>query len=281
MSSFWFAQDPPHCQVISILGNTLVLWTVLAHRRMWSLTNYFLVCTHLISDQLPWVQAISDTLPICLQCENNLRCKINVMKECHLFFDIKPYSQVIVFLLEIHWKIELLVFRSTWLLLTWAWLFLTVFRGGVKYIKIQLKIEWQKNKMLSVRPNAGIQGYKSIHLHAWVWKGLLLLSFISMRDRQWIFGSFYCRLNSFTSHFTVSCFPAKCHPKCLSWKRTQNCLLFSRAEQGWNCFPCLTMLLGEHLCVHAACHDTWEAQGNNDSVGATKVAQDSLGKKHK
>ena len=30
-------------QVISILGNTLVLWTVLAHRRMWSLTNYFLV----------------------------------------------------------------------------------------------------------------------------------------------------------------------------------------------------------------------------------------------
>ena len=29
--------------VISILGNTLVLWTVLAHRRMWSLTNYFLV----------------------------------------------------------------------------------------------------------------------------------------------------------------------------------------------------------------------------------------------
>ena len=30
------------------------------------------------------------------------------------------------------------------------------------------------------------------------------LSFISMRDRQWIFGSFYCRLNSFTSCFTVS-----------------------------------------------------------------------------
>ena len=29
--------------VTSILGNTLVLWTVLAHRRMWSLTNYFLV----------------------------------------------------------------------------------------------------------------------------------------------------------------------------------------------------------------------------------------------
>ena len=29
--------------VASILGNTLVLWTVLAHRRMWSLTNYFLV----------------------------------------------------------------------------------------------------------------------------------------------------------------------------------------------------------------------------------------------
>merc|ERR1719507_2633113 len=29
-------------------------------------------------------------------------------------------------------------------------------------------------------------------------------SFISMRDRQWIFGSFYCRLNSFTSCFTVS-----------------------------------------------------------------------------
>ena len=34
-------------QVISILGNTLVLWTVLAHRRMWSLTNYFLVKNHL------------------------------------------------------------------------------------------------------------------------------------------------------------------------------------------------------------------------------------------
>ena len=30
-------------QVTSILGNTLVLWTVLFHRRMWSLTNYFLV----------------------------------------------------------------------------------------------------------------------------------------------------------------------------------------------------------------------------------------------
>ena len=29
--------------VTSILGNTLVLWTVLAHRRMWSITNYFLV----------------------------------------------------------------------------------------------------------------------------------------------------------------------------------------------------------------------------------------------
>ena len=29
--------------LISILGNTLVLWTVLAHRRMWSVTNYFLV----------------------------------------------------------------------------------------------------------------------------------------------------------------------------------------------------------------------------------------------
>ena len=29
--------------IISILGNTLVLWTVLAHRRMWSVTNYFLV----------------------------------------------------------------------------------------------------------------------------------------------------------------------------------------------------------------------------------------------
>merc|ERR1719220_476900 len=29
--------------VTSILGNTLVLWTVLFHRRMWSLTNYFLV----------------------------------------------------------------------------------------------------------------------------------------------------------------------------------------------------------------------------------------------
>ena len=102
-----------------------------------------------------------------------------------------------------------------------------------------------------------------------------------MRDRQWIFGSFYCRLNSFTSCFTVSCFPTKCHPKCLSWKRTQIFLFFSRAEQGWNCFSCLIMLLGEHLCVHAACHDTGEAQGNNDSVGATKVAQDSLGKKHK
>ena len=30
-------------QVTSILGNTLVLWTVLFHKRMWSLTNYFLV----------------------------------------------------------------------------------------------------------------------------------------------------------------------------------------------------------------------------------------------
>ena len=29
--------------IISILGNSLVLWTVLAHRRMWSVTNYFLV----------------------------------------------------------------------------------------------------------------------------------------------------------------------------------------------------------------------------------------------
>ena len=33
-------------QVTSILGNTLVLWTVLFHRRMWSLTNYFLVSFH-------------------------------------------------------------------------------------------------------------------------------------------------------------------------------------------------------------------------------------------
>ena len=29
--------------IISILGNTLVLWTVLGHRRMWSVTNCFLV----------------------------------------------------------------------------------------------------------------------------------------------------------------------------------------------------------------------------------------------
>jgi hypothetical protein len=29
-------------------------------------------------------------------------------------------------------------------------------------------------------------------------------SFIYMRDNEWIFGAFYCRLNNFTSCFTVS-----------------------------------------------------------------------------
>ena len=34
----------------------------------------------------------------------------------------------------------------------------------------------------------------------------LFCSFIFMRDRHWIFGSFYCSLNSFTSTFTVRTF---------------------------------------------------------------------------
>ena len=37
-----------------------------------------------------------------------------------------------------------------------------------------------------------------------IYNNFATFSFISMRDRQWIFGSFYCRLNSFTSCFTVS-----------------------------------------------------------------------------
>ena len=37
-------------------------------------------------------------------------------------------------------------------------------------------------------------------------------------------------------------------------------------------------LSGEHIRFHASRNDFGEAQGNNDSIGATKVTQDSLGK---
>ena len=36
--------------------------------------------------------------------------------------------------------------------------------------------------------------------------------------------------------------------------------------------------VGEHIRFHAACNDSGEAQGHNDSIGTEKVAQDSLGK---
>ena len=36
--------------------------------------------------------------------------------------------------------------------------------------------------------------------------------------------------------------------------------------------------VGEHIRFHTACNDSGETQGDNDSIGAEKVAQDSLGK---
>ena len=52
-------------------------------------------------------------------------------------------------------------------------------------------------------------------------------SFISMRDNEWIFGAFYCRLNSFTSCFTVRTAAVQSSSHC---QRALLSLLLSKVE---------------------------------------------------